>query len=344
MVNWAMIGTGRVNQQMAKGVISAAGSTLLGVNSRDHEKAKLFAKENDVARTYETLDELVSDPDVDVVYIASPNSLHREHVLAAAAAGKHVLCEKPMANDVQSSLDMIEACKANGVELGIAFQYRQHEAHRTVRDLVVSGAIGTPVFADAAVHVPPLPIPAWYSMGDVAGGGVVPMAGVHRIDLLRFVLNAEIEEISAFVKTREPGRPFEDTVTALLNFDNGTMATIRFALDVISSGDGVAVQGSSGWANAVRTTSQWWADDGGELSVSTSGETTTKVFPSMDLYRSQVEDFNLAVNGEGQFSASALDGLRAVEATLALFESARRGETVRVEHAEVSSDSSSSAQ
>ena len=332
-LNWAMIGTGRVNQQMATGVTGASGASLHGVLSRDVEKARRFAEEHGAPRTYQTLDELVDDADVDVVYVASPNSLHREHVIAAAAAGKHVLCEKPMANDVQSALDMITTCAAAGVQFGIAFQYRQHAAHRTVRELVTSGAIGEAVFADAAVHVPPLPIPAWYSKDDVAGGGVVPMAGVHRIDLLRFVLDAEIQEVSAFVKTRAPDRPFEDTVTALFNFDNGAMATVRFALDVVSAGDGVAVQGSRGWANAVRTTSQWWADDGGELAVSVNGETSSRLFPLMDLYRSQVEEFDSAVNGEGRFSSSAIDGLRAVEAALALFESAKSGRSVRVTHA-----------
>src|ERR1700691_3484016 len=102
MVNWAMIGTGRVNQQMAKGVLGAANATLIGVMSRDHDKARLFADENSIPRTYATLDALLDDAEVDVVYIASPNSLHREHVLASATAGKHVLCEKPMSNDVAS--------------------------------------------------------------------------------------------------------------------------------------------------------------------------------------------------------------------------------------------------
>jgi predicted dehydrogenase len=332
MLNWAMIGTGRVNQQMAKGVNEATNASLFGVMSRDHDKARIFADENRIPRTYETLESLLNDGDIDVVYIASPNSLHREHVVAAAEAGKHVLCEKPMANDVDSCIDMIKACRTNGVELGTAFQYRQHPAHRRIRQLVVDGELGEMVFADAAVHVPPLPIPAWYSQGDVAGGGVVPMAGVHRIDLLRFVLSAEVVKVSAFVETRASDRPFEDTVAALLNFDNGAMATVRFALDVVSDGDGVAVQGSDGWANAKRTTSQWWGDDGGELAVLSGSDKSSVVYPKGDLYKSQVEEFSGAVLGENAFSASALDGLRAVEATLALFESANSGKSVSVAH------------
>jgi 1,5-anhydro-D-fructose reductase (1,5-anhydro-D-mannitol-forming) len=325
-----MIGTGRVNQQMARGINDAEDAQLIGVLSRDADKAKRFAEENVIPRTYATLDSLLEDASVDVVYIASPNSLHREHVLAAADAGKHVLCEKPMANDVESCLDMISSCRSNGVQLGIAFQYRQHVAHRTIRQLVSEGALGNVIFGDSAVHVPPLPIPLWYKDKGIAGGGVVPMAGVHRIDLLRYVLNADVVEVSAVVNTRVPGRNFEDTVAALLQFDNGAIATVRFALDAVSSGDGVAVQGDCGWATAIRTTSQWWADDGGELSVSTGGPDSTETYPQMDLYRSQVEEFNAAIGGRTNFSAGALDGLRAVEVTVALFEAARHGRAVPV--------------
>lgn len=330
MLKWAMIGTGRVNQQMARGIRNADGALLHGVLSRDFEKASVFAKENAAGQTYRSLEELLGDNEVDIVYIASPNSLHREQVVAAAAAGKHVLCEKPMSNDVESSLDMIKACEDGKVQFGIAFQYRQHPAHRRIRDLGMAGSLGDLVFADAAVHVPTMPIPTWYQNGGVAGGGVIPMAGVHRIDLLRFVLNAEVAEVTASIRTRVPDRPFEDTVTALFNFDNGAMATVRFALDVTSSGDGVAVQGSTGWASAVRTTSQWWANDGGELLLSVDGVSSSETYPTMDLYRSQVQEFDNAVSGSATFSASPFDGLRAVEATAALFESASSGRSVTV--------------
>jgi 1,5-anhydro-D-fructose reductase (1,5-anhydro-D-mannitol-forming) len=338
MLRWAMIGTGRVSHHMATAINDADGAQLQGVLSRDAATARRFADEHDVPQTYPSLDALLVDPDIDVVYVASPNGLHREHVLAAADADKHVLCEKPMANDVQACLDMISACRRAGVELGIGFQYRQHEAHRTVKELVSAGGLGEAIFADAAVHVPPLSTPSWYADAGMAGGGVLPMSGVHRIDLLRFVLDAEVEEVVAFVYSRVPGGPYEDTVAALLRFDNGAVATVRFALDAASPGDGVAVHGSRGWAAAVRTTSQWWADDGGELSVSTGGPTATETFARSDLYRAQVEEFNAAVTGGERFSATAIDGLRAAEVTAALFEAGRRGCAVRVQHAVVAED------
>ncbi|GAC1325524.1 MAG: 1,5-anhydro-D-fructose reductase [Mycobacteriales bacterium] len=331
MVAWAMIGAGRVNAAMAKGITAAPGANLAGVLSRDAERARRFADSHAIPRVYESLDALVGDPDVDVVYVASPNGLHREHVLAAAAAGKHVLCEKPMANDVAACQDMVDACRLAGVELGVAFQYRQHEAHRAIRSLVADGRLGPVVCADAAAHVPPLETPAWYADQGMAGGGVVPMSGVHRIDLLRFLLGDEVEQVAALVHTRVAGRPYEDTVAALLHFANGAVATLRFVLDTPSGGDGISVHGTDGWAETARTTSGWWGGDGGELSVSTGGPTSTRSIDHADLYQAQVDEFSSAVSGGPAFCASGLDGLRAAAVTAALFEAGHSGRVVRVE-------------
>lgn len=329
MVRWAMIGAGRVNSQMASGIHRANNAQLVGVFSRTPEATAQFALDHEISTIYPTLDDLLADDGVDVVYVASPNSTHRDHVIAVAAAGKHVLCEKPMSNMVADCLEMIAACDNAHVVLGIAFQYRQHPAHRAIRELVTGGDLGIAVFADAAVHVPPLVVPKWYFDQSVAVGGVVPMAGVHRIDLLRFVLNSEISVVQSVMRRRNPDRPFEDTVAAILEFESGAIATVRFALDVMSAGDGVTVQGTTGWASAIRTTSQWWASDGGELASSLDGETNSTVFPKQDLYRFQVEEFSGAVKGDNEFSATGQDGLRSVEAADALFTAAQGALAVR---------------
>lgn len=331
---WAFIGTGRVSRQMAEAVGRAHGARLHGVLSRRPGTAGAFARDHGAAVTYSSLDAMLADPEVDIVYVASPNGLHREHVVAASAAGKHVLCEKPMANDPGDCLAMIDACSRAGVRLGIGFQYRQHPAHRRVRELVARGGLGRVVFADAAVHVPQLTTPGWYDDPSLAGGGVLPMAGVHRIDLLRFVLGSEVLEVSAFLGARDAHRPYEDVVAALLRFDGGAVATVRFALDAASPGDGVAVSGERGWASAARTTSQWWGTDGGELAWSADDGTGAEGFAMQDLYAAQVASFMAAVDGVGAFEAEGVDGLRAAEVTAALRASAESGSVVRVERAQ----------
>jgi 1,5-anhydro-D-fructose reductase (1,5-anhydro-D-mannitol-forming) len=332
---WAFIGTGRVSRQMADAVGRTEGARLHGVLSRRPETARAFARDHGASLTYASLEVMLADPEVDIVYVASPNGLHREHVVAAAEAGKHVLCEKPMANDAADCRAMIAACARAGVQLGTGFQYRQHPAHRRVRELVASEQLGRSVVADAAVHVPPLATPDWYDDPSMAGGGVLPMAGVHRIDLLRFVLGAEVAEVSAFLGARDARRPYEDVVAAVLRFDGGALATVRFALDAAFSGDGVTVSGERGWASAARTTSQWWGTDGGELSWSGSHGTGAESYAVQDLYVSQVTSFSAAVAGEGQFEADGVDGLRAAEVTTALRRSAETGSVVPVERAPV---------
>jgi 1,5-anhydro-D-fructose reductase (1,5-anhydro-D-mannitol-forming) len=334
-LRWAFIGTGRVSRQMAAAVSAAPTGELHSVVSRDPSTGERFAQEHGAFRSHASVGEMVADPDVDIVYVASPNGLHREHVVAAADAGKHVLCEKPMANDRQACLEMIAACRRSGVELGIGFQYRHHPAHRAVRSMVLAGELGTPVLADAAVHVPPMPTPDWYSDQSLAGGGVLPMSGVHRLDLLRFVLGSEVSDVSAFVASRDAGRLYEDTVAAVLRFESGVLATVRFALGAVSAGDGVGVHGTRGWATTTRTTSQWWGGDGGALNASADGTVSDTPFPSTDLYLAQVESFADAVSGTSSFPAGGVDGLRAVEVTAALIESAKTGVGVRVERADV---------
>jgi 1,5-anhydro-D-fructose reductase (1,5-anhydro-D-mannitol-forming) len=333
---WAFIGTGRVSRQMADAVGRAEGAQLHGVLSRRPDTAESFARDHGAATTYASLEATLADPEVDIVYVASPNGLHREHVVAAAEAGKHVLCEKPMANDAGDCLAMIAACARAGVQLGIGFQYRQHPAHRWVREFVARDGLGRPVFADSAVHVPQLTTPDWYGDPSMAGGGVLPMAGVHRLDLLRFILGAEVAEVSALFGTRD-ARPYEDVAAALLRLENGAVATVRFALDASFPGDGVTVSGERGWANAARTTSQWWGTDGGELSWSGDDSTGAESFPMQDLYASQVTSFMAAIDGHGRFEADGVDGLRAAEVTTALRASAATRSVVRVERAAVGS-------
>lgn len=323
MIGWGVIGTGRVADQMAAGIARTEGAQLVGVVSRNATRGAAFAAAHGARCVYGSLEEMLADPAVDVVYVASPNSLHAEQVTLALSADTHVLCEKPLANDAHSCQQMIELAARRDRLLGVALQYRQHPAHCAIRDALAQGALGEQVVADAAVHVPDLPVPDWYGDHDAASGGVVPMAGVHRLDLLRFVLGAEVTAVDAVVRTRVAQRVYEDTVAAVLEFDNGCLATVRFAMNVLGPGDGVCVSGTRGWANAVRTTSQWWSDDGGELALRVGDETISTAYPRQDLYRLQVENFQAALAGDGEFAATGIDGLRAAEITSAIFESAR---------------------
>jgi predicted dehydrogenase len=225
---------------------------------------------------------------------------------------------------------MIAYAESAGVKFGVGFQYRQHPAHKKIKSLVSNGDLGELVFADSAVHLPPMPYPAWYSDQDIAGGGVLPMTGVHRLDLLRYVLGAEVTEVSAFVEKRDQTLPFEDTVTAMLKFDSGVSATVRFSMNASSSGEGISVNGRSGWAVAKDTTSQWWSKKPSSIEFQSSTQTQSHTYSEPDLYQLQVEDFNNWVAGKSEFACLAIDGLRAIEVTLAIRESSLRNQPVKI--------------
>ena len=330
MHNWALVGTGRVSEQMAAAINKSADAKLLAVFSPTKANREKFAAKYKVPNIYDSLEDMLANPEVEIIYIASPNNLHEAHVLMAAAAGKQILCEKPLANDLAAAKRMIEYANVAGIKFGVGFQYRQHPAHKKIRELVRSGELGEVVFADSAVHLPPMPYPSWYSDQEIAGGGVLPMTGVHRLDLLRYVLSAEATEVSAFVEHRDSALPFEDTVIAMLKFDSGVSATVRFAMNASSSGEGISVNGRSGWAVAKDTTSQWWSNKPSSIEFQSTTENKSETYAEPDFYQLQVEDFNDWIAGKTEFACLALDGLKAIEVTLAIRESSLQNHPVKI--------------
>jgi predicted dehydrogenase len=330
-IGWAMIGTGRVNKLVAKAIKEAKETRLVAVLSRERTRATAFAEKYGIARAYDSLAELLRDAEVDVVYIASPNGLHAHQTIQIAEAGKHVFCEKPMAPTLEACRAMIEACQQHGVKLGIALQYRQHPAHLKMCQIVASGELGQLVFANAQVQIPPLWAPEWYYQPELAGGGVLYMVGVHRIDLLRFILQCEIEEVSAFVGDQPPERPFEDIVAASLRFDNGAYGTIHFSLNIPHGNNTLDVHGAGGSLFSIDTTSLWWGGKGGELLLKSDSVTTRHEFQKTDVYKDEVEDFNRCIREDGEPLATGLDGLRAAEVSVAIYESGRQGKHIRIQ-------------
>src|SRR5258708_12326141 len=125
--------------------------------SADAGRGRAFAEANRIAASYPSVEALLADPDVDAVYISTTNELHKAQTLAAAAAGKHVLCEKPLALTLDDAREMVAACDAAGVVMGTNHHLRNAASHRRIRELLQSGAIGTPLYARVfhAVYLPP---------------------------------------------------------------------------------------------------------------------------------------------------------------------------------------------
>ncbi|HOG17620.1 MAG TPA: Gfo/Idh/MocA family oxidoreductase [Syntrophales bacterium] len=330
-VGWAMVGTGRVHKLMAAALKEAEDTRLLAVTGRTQAAADAFAREHNIERAYDSLDAMLRDPEVNVVYVGSPNHLHCTHAVKAAEAGKHVLCEKPMAKSLKECRAIIEACAKNGVKLGLGFMYRQHPVHLMARDIIASGRLGQLNFVKIQAEVPPEVLPRWYYEPGVAGGGVLYMYGTHRIDLLRFILGREVEEVSAFIGEHTEQRPFEEIAVAMLKFEKGLYGTAHFCLNIPCGSNGLEVHGTKGSLFCVNTTGQWFGGGGGELIVKGEKGDHQQPFPKPNLYRSEVEDFNRCIKTGGEPAATGLDGLRTAEICIGMFESGRRGKTIKTE-------------
>jgi 1,5-anhydro-D-fructose reductase (1,5-anhydro-D-mannitol-forming) len=338
-LGWAIVSTGRhPDTKIAPAINDSAGAELVAVVSRDAGRAQAFADKHGATTAYDDVDAMLADPAVDVVHVASPNGLHREHTLKAAAAGKHVLVEKPMALTVEDCQAMIDACASAGVQLGVGFHLRTHPGHQRVREMVASGGLGQVALttvnwgrgARGQVKPPPRPeLQAWWEDPALAGAGAFMATGVHCADLMRYVLGREITEVTA-MSDATPESPLEDLLVMSLRFDDGSLGTVMTSRRLPDHlNNDVIVYGSEGRAG-VRQSAGMVLE--GALDISTSGAEESAEYASdaLALYTRQVDAFNAAVAGEGEPAASGLDGLRGAQVALAMVESARTGKRVDI--------------
>jgi 1,5-anhydro-D-fructose reductase (1,5-anhydro-D-mannitol-forming) len=202
-VGWGLIGASTIARQyMVDAIRAQQGHFVQAVMSSQMDRANGFAAECSIPAAYCTLEAMLADPKVQAVYISTTNELHHDQVLAAAAAGKHVLCEKPLALSIEDAIAMTDACQKAGVVMATNHHLRNASTHRKIRELIKDGAIGKPLFARVfhAVYLPPH-LQGWRLNKPQAGGGVILDITVHDIDTLRFTLDSELVEVVGMSQT-----------------------------------------------------------------------------------------------------------------------------------------------
>jgi len=187
-VRWGLMGCGDiVRKRVARAIQEAPGSRLLAACRRDELKLKDFCRTFGVGRFYTRDVDLLGDPDIDAVYVATPVNRHRPQAVAAAEAGKHVLLEKPMALSVAECQEIISACGQNGVKLGVAYYRRFYPLVSRMREILKAGTIGSPLSVAAVTStrfaIQPGEEGYWRVLPGVGGGGSLMDIGSHRIDL-----------------------------------------------------------------------------------------------------------------------------------------------------------------
>lgn len=328
VTGWGLIGASTIAAEHMLGAIRAqAGHEVVAVLSSNAARGRAYAERHAIATAHESLPALLQDPRVQVVYVSTTNELHKEQVLAAAAAGKHVLCEKPLALSVADAREMLRACQAAGVLLATNHHLRNAATHRKMRELLAQGAIGKPLFARVfhAVHLP-AHLQGWRLDRPDAGGGVILDISVHDVDTLRFVLDAEpLELVGLSQSTAMSRQGLEDGVMAVLRFDNGVLAQIHDAFTVRHAETGLEIHGESGSIVGRNVMTQQAV---GEVVVRNAGGETRVDIAHENLYQRGLAAFCAALRGEGQPAASAEDGVRSLATALALVQSCRSGQRV----------------
>lgn len=227
MVKWGIIGAGGIaRRRMIPALSECTESTVVAVMDAVPSVTDEVAKEIG-AKAYYTEADLLADPDVEAVYIATPVFLHHKQVLDAAKAGKHILLEKPIGLTIEDAEEMIAACKEAGIYFSEGYMMKYHALNREARKMVEQGEIGNVVFARAQLSCWYPDIPgAWRQDPKLGGGGSLIDMATHCYDLLQYIIGSKIKEVVAFTDTLTFKYPVEDSSTTMLKFENGAQAVV----------------------------------------------------------------------------------------------------------------------
>ncbi|HEX8072333.1 MAG TPA: Gfo/Idh/MocA family oxidoreductase [Pyrinomonadaceae bacterium] len=292
-VRWGLIGCGDIaRRRVAPALRDAADCELLAVSRARAAEAEPFAREFGARRWCADWRELLADAEVEAVYIATPVHLHAPQTIAAAEAGKHVLCEKPMALSVAECDRMLAACAANGVQLGVAYYRHFYPAVARLRQLLRAGAIGRPVFAHVQAFERFDPEPThprrWLVERRRAGGGPMFDFGCHRIEVLLDLLGP-VREVRGLTANVLFAREVEDTAAAALKFDGGAQAVIAVTHAAGGPRDTLDIYGSAGALHVAAL------NEGTIRIADAEGERVETHPPHANLHQPLIEDFAQAL-------------------------------------------------
>ncbi len=237
-MRWGILGTGKIARIFADGIARSRTGELHAVASRDGGRADAFAREFDAARAHRSYDDLIADPGVEVVYVATPHPTHLDLGRQAAANGKHLLCEKPLAVTAADAEALVDAARSADVFLMEAFAFRAHPQTAYLRDVLESGALGDVRYVEASFGYDAGPSPANYLLRhDLAGGSILDV-GCYTVSMVQLVAGAL--DRAAFAAPRELAAVglvgdldrCDHYAAASLAFDNGLVAQIACGVQV----------------------------------------------------------------------------------------------------------------
>lgn len=332
-MNWAFVGASTIaGQYLADAVHAQPDSAIAWVVSGSPALAAAFAKTHGVSRSTSDLNDALSDPAVDAVYISSTNEKHYAQAMAAIAAGKHVLCEKPLATSIADANDMVQAAEKAGIVFGTNHHLRNAGSLRAIRHLIAEGSVGK-VLSLRMFHAVELPVHlrGWRLDNPGAGGGVIADLTVHNADCVRFLLGEDPASVVAHMGSTGLGQGVEDSAMSVWAMPSGAMVFCHESFTHPFAASGLEVHGTHGSVLARGVMSQ---EPVGEISLVTAAGTVPVEYDTAGIYETVVRNFSEAVAGTGKPAASGRDGVKSLQIADAVRTAALSGQRQTVNYGE----------
>ncbi|HWI84738.1 MAG TPA: Gfo/Idh/MocA family oxidoreductase [Sphingomonas sp.] len=330
-IGFAIVGLGNLSQgQLIPGLRKARGARLVAVVSGHPEKAKRIAAAEglpaDAIYSYEEYDRIANDPRIQVVFIVLPNSMHAEYTIRALKAGKHVLCEKPMATTIADCEAMIAAAKAANRKLMIAYRCHYEPKNLEAMRRVRSGALGKPrlVVTDMGRQADPKqPSDAWRLDGKMSGNGALGDMGVYGVSAARYLLNEEPVEVRAWSNTDRNDPRFattHDLISWQFRFPSGAICNGSTSFNYN------ATMSYEIWGEKARLRADPGAFYGGnKFSIVNGGNFTDIDVPEIDQFAREMDWMADVVRGKAPLVSPGEEGLQDMRLMKAITDSLAKG-------------------
>jgi len=316
-IGYGVIGLGRIADHFMRGVLPTTNSRITALVSGHRDKADRIAAQYNVPSmsiyNYESFDQIIHNPAVDAVYVALPNSMHAEYTIRAAKAGKHVLCEKPMATNVADCEQMIAACKAARVKLMIAYRCHYEPTNLRAIKLIRDGSLG---------QVQAVAPGEWRLNKKLAGGGPLFDVGIYSLNACRYLTGEEPSAISAYASVIDHDGRFnevEENVAWTMKFPSGIVASCSTTYGAQMEGY-YRVYGSKGWLQVDSA----FVYEGLHLRADFSGTQLDELNPARDPshFQAEAEHFSNCIQHNLEPQSPGEEGLRDMRCITQIYRSA----------------------
>jgi UDP-N-acetyl-2-amino-2-deoxyglucuronate dehydrogenase len=337
-----IIGCGKIAETHAGALATLPDSRFLAVCDVDEERARAFAARYNVPHAYGSVAEMVRTPGLQAVLVCTPHPYHAPCVIAAAEAGIHVMCEKPIAVDLAAADAMIEATRRAGVTFGVIFQRRLWPAAQRLRAAIDAGKLGRVILGDCVVKWwrPPdyYLMDPWRGRWDTEGGGVLVNQAIHAIDQYLWYMG-EVESVSAFYGTlAHPDIEVEDTAVAALRFRSGALGVVECSVcqhpalfsRITIHGDNGASAGLLEQPEGMAGVNDIWTIPGEEEAARRWLEEDKGINGFPQFHHLQIQEFLQAAADGRDPLVTGEAGRRSIALVLAIYQSARTGQVIQL--------------